>query len=251
MGYFIVVISGLIVGSFLNAVIHRLHTGDSIIMDRSKCVNCGRALGGSDLIPVLSFVLLGGKCRYCKKPISWQYPLVELATACSFVLITQSLQFEFSNFELWFQLFFACIFIVIAVYDLKHYLILDKVIILGLTVALTHAFITDRLLSGLIAATIAAGFFGMQYLASSGRWIGLGDVKLGLLLGLVTGFPIILAVLFLAYMSGALAGVALILLNKKNLSSKLPFGTFLAVSAIIMLSFGEEFVLWYRGLIGL
>lgn len=254
-------IFGLIVGSFLNAVIFRLHANESFLSGRSKCMHCGHKLAAPDLIPLLSFLLLKGRCRYCQARISWQYPAVEFITGLSFGLI--AMQFPQSSLMLISELLFASVLIVIGVYDLKHFLILDKVVFPFLIVVFVLNLAVDfssscllfslqcRTSGGLLAAALASGFFFLQYMLSKGRWIGFGDVKFGLLLGLIAGWPQILTVLFFAYIFGAVAGLILIAAGKKTLSSKLPLGTFLAFSGIFSMVVGQNLMLWYLALIGL
>ncbi len=246
MAIAIVIVAGLIIGSFLNAVIFRLHTGRSFISGRSECPHCGHVLVPWDLIPIFSFAYLHGRCRYCQEKISLQYPLVELITTLVFLL---AFIYHLSSITY----FFACFLIVIAVYDLKHYLILDKVVVpvLGLVI-LHNLFLGWHALGfGLLSGFGIAGFFLIQYLISRGRWIGFGDVKLGLLLGNLAGWPASLLVLLIAYFSGAIVGVVLIISGHKRLGSKLPFGLFLSFSAIIVMLFGNPIITWYFKLIGL
>jgi leader peptidase (prepilin peptidase)/N-methyltransferase len=240
-------VMGLIVGSFLNVVISRTKLGSSFAKGRSRCLHCKHRLGVWDLIPLLSFIFLLGRCRYCGKRISVQYPLVELITSLVFV------GFALNNTNIWEVLLLwaiSSVFIVIAVYDLKHFLILDKFTFFGFALVVVYAFIKDALLSGLLGAAIISGFFLFQYFISKGRWIGFGDVKFGLLMGMVTGFPLAILSLFMGYVSGALVGIALIGLKKKHLSSRLPFGTFLAFATIFALLYGQEILTWYLELIG-
>ncbi len=255
-------IFGLIIGSFLNAVIYRLYAGKSIADGRSQCPHCGHDLTVFDLVPVFSFLWLRGRCRYCHKPISWQYPVVELITAVSFALLSNNYGLRITDYEFWFSLIFNAFFIIIAVFDLKHYLILDKIVFPAAGVALFQLIyetisqrvnpftLSSPLIQGLLGVIIIAGFFGLQYLVSKGRWIGLGDVKLGIFLGLVFGVGKSLMLLMLAYFSGAMVGVLLILLGKRQLSGKMPFGTFLAFSGIMMVLYGQSLIHWYLGLLG-
>ncbi|MBX4205131.1 MAG: prepilin peptidase [Candidatus Doudnabacteria bacterium] len=243
-------ISGLIIGSFLNAAIYRLWTGQGIVYERSICPHCKHVLSAWDLVPVFSYLFLGGRCRYCRKRISWQYPLIELVTATCFVLLAQNFQFSISNIQFWFQLVFICFFIVIAVFDLKHYLILDKILLPGSVLALIYAIYTHHLPQGLVGILIISGFFALQYFISKGRWIGFGDVKLGIFLGLIFGIGQGIILLFLSYLVGALVGVALIAADQKEMGSKLPFGTFLTFCGIIMLLYGKEILSFYLQLIG-
>jgi leader peptidase (prepilin peptidase)/N-methyltransferase len=156
-------------------------------------------------------------------------------------------------------------FIVIAVYDYKHLLILDKVVLPGAILAFlfnlgldltgscqaaASAWWRSCTVSGIEGALLIAGFSFLQHMLSKGRWIGFGDVKLGLLLGLAVGFAGSLVLLFIAYLLGAITGLGLIAAGRKHLSSRLPFGTFLSVSAIITLLYGEPILDWYLTLIG-
>jgi leader peptidase (prepilin peptidase) / N-methyltransferase len=251
-------ILGLAVGSFLNVVILRLKIKKSL-NGRSYCPGCKKTLEARDLVPLFSFIFLGGKCRFCEKKISWQYPLVEFFTALVFFLL--SLQYP-----LGIELFFFCILssflIVVAVYDYKHFLILDKVVFPGIAVALVFALLKDftagcwlsldcAVISGLLGVLSISGFFFLQYWYSKGRWIGFGDVKFGILLGLTVGFPLSIVLMFVAYMSGAVVGTALIAMDKKEMSSKLPFGSFLALSAIFTVLYGQAVLDWYLNLIGI
>ncbi len=256
---FLSIISGLIAGSFLNVVINRLKTGESF-NGRSHCPHCGRQLEALDLVPLISYLYLGGKCRHCKAEISAQYPLVEVMTALAFALL--AIKFGGFGYQLVFECILAAFFIVIAVYDFKHFLILDKVVFPGLAVAFAYAITRDlvdpcgawqcsAILSGLLGALIISGFFFLQYVVSKGKWIGFGDVKFGLMLGVTAGFPGAILLLFSAYMLGALAGVGLIAMGRKQMGSKLPFGTFLAITAIITMLYGQPVIDWYMNLIGL
>jgi leader peptidase (prepilin peptidase) / N-methyltransferase len=249
---------GLIIGSFLNVVINRLRLKETL-GGRSHCPHCKHELSALDLVPLFSYLFLRGKCRYCGKPISWQYLAVEAATSLAFLLTW--LKFQIFGPDLFFVWVLSAFFIVIAVYDLKHFLILDKVVFPGLAVAVAYALVRDfnsgcglswncATISGLLGAATIAGFFYLQHLVSNGRWIGFGDVKLGLMLGMVAGFPLCIFLLFISYMSGALAGVFLIATGKKQASSKMPFGTFLALCAIITLLYGQPALNWYLDLIG-
>ena len=254
----IIFLLGLCVGSFLNSVIYRLKTEESILISRSHCPYCQHLLGFWDLIPLFSFIFLRGRCRYCKKRISWQYPLVELASGILFVLFSlKILSFELS--ALFFQLsklilplFFVSLLIIIFVYDLKWSLIPDKIVWLGITIALLALFFQfPRLFSHLLAGGLAGGFFLLMVLVSGEKWMGWGDVKLGLLMGLILGWPDVLIALFLSFIFGALVGITLVLAKKKTLKSQIPFGPFLSGATIIVLLVGKELLNWYFGLLGI
>lgn len=251
------VIFGLIVGSFLNVVINRLKLKETL-GGRSHCPHCKKELKNIHLVPVFSYLALGGRCAYCRKKISAQYPLVEAGTALTFAFVYN--QFGLAP-ETLFLCIISCFLIVIAVYDFKHFIIPDKVVFPGIGVALVFALFQDfsnscvlswncATVSGLAGVAIIAGFFLTQYVISQGKWIGFGDVKFGILLGLAVGLTNSVVLLFMAYTVGAIFGVMLISLGKKELTSKMPFGTFLAVAGLLTLVWGTRIADWYLNLIG-
>lgn len=224
---------GLAVGSFLNVLIDRLPRGKNVITGRSVCDHCKKTLRWFELIPLLSWVAQGGRCRRCHERISWQYPLVELVTAVGFVVIGPSY---------WYWLIFSSL-LVIFVADLKYQIIPDSMIVVG---------IIGVLLQGLalwLSAFGAAAFFLLLFLATRGRAMGLGDVKLAFLLGLLLGYPRIVVALYLAFLTGAGVGVILILARKKRLKSKIAFGPFLILGAVIAYFWGEQMIEWWRRLL--
>lgn len=271
--YICIFIFGLIVGSFLNCVIYRLQTDEKVGgMSRSHCVKCGHILRWYDLIPVLSFLMLRGKCRYCKKPISIQYPFVEIATGAMFLLI---FNFQFTIFnqslinlqgfaQLSYLWIITCFLIVIFVYDLKHYLILDKVIYPAIIIAFLYSLFGvlsfgvfegfafaplnfEPLISQIFAAILASGFFAIIVFGSRGKWMGAGDIKLGFLMGLILGYPQILTGLFLSFLFGAIIGTGMIIAKKKTLKSQVPFGPFLVAGIFTAIFYGEQILNWYLG----
>jgi len=267
---FFVFLLGLVVGSFLNAFIYRLEVQQgmrqvahnrkkseaTVWRGRSFCPSCGHALAFTDLLPLLSFVLLKGRCRHCKGKISLQYPVVELATGLLFVavlsLVVENLtKLSFPQVaQILYLWVIASALIVIFVYDLKHYIIPDKVLYptIGLVVAwdLLLSFggvdnLTKLSFAGAVLSGIgAAGFFFAIYILSKGKWMGFGDVKLALFMGLFLGFPGIVTALFAAFLTGALVGVALVASSKKRMRSEVPFGPFLVAGTIIAFFFGEQ-----------
>lgn len=246
---------GLIVGSFLNVVIARLHTRETVVRGRSRCPHCHHELAARDLVPLVSFVVLRGKCRFCCKPISWQYPLVEFVTGSAFALIAFRLGLPSSigdSILFTAYLLYVCFLVVIFVYDLKHYLILDRVIlplaILAFAISLLHG--VPAILSSLLGSVIAGGFFLALILLSRGRWMGGGDAKFGFALGLMLGFPAVIVALFAAFLLGSIVAMGLMAAGKKKMGDKVPFGTFLALGAFIALLWGEQVVAWYLALLG-
>jgi len=237
---------GLFVGSFLNCVIYRLETKQSFLRGRSFCPYCKHKLSWRDLIPVFSFLFLRGRCRYCGKKISWQYPLVELATGVLFILIFWHLGFGF-DLTLGFWILLTCFLIIIFVYDLKHYIIPDKVIYPAIAISFFYVLIFQRtLFFNFFLSALGAGlFFFLIYLISQGKWLGFGDVKLAFLMGLFLGFPKILPALFLSFFIGAIIGVGLVLAKKKGLKSEVPFGPFLVTGTFLSLFWGLPLIKFY------
>jgi prepilin signal peptidase PulO-like enzyme (type II secretory pathway) len=236
--YLIIFIFGLIIGSFLNSVIYRLEVEQSPLRGKSYCPKCKHILKWQDLIPVLSFISLRGRCRYCQKPISIQYPLVELATGILFVLIFN--QFPIFLFSIFYFLI-SSFLIVIFVYDLKYYIIPDKIIYPAIIIAGIFNFQLFSILSAIGAAL----FFGTLVLITRGKGMGIGDIKLAFLMGLILGFPNILVALFLAFFLGSIIGIGLILFKNKTLKSKVPFAPFLIIGTFIALFWGEKIIDWY------
>ena len=260
--YFIFFLFGLAVGSFLNSIIYRLQTGETFLFARSCCPHCKHILDSRDLIPVLSFLILSRKCRYCQKPISLQYPLVELATGILFILI---FNFQFSifnecpisNFQFLIFLYYlliACFLIIIFVYDLKHFIIPDKVIYPAIGIACLYNIYQltinnqQLVINSFLSALGATAFFLVIVLISGGKWMGIGDIKLAFLIGLFLGWPNILVVLFLSFFIGGLIGAGLIISGKKTLKSEVPFGPFLVSGTFIALFWGRELINWYLNL---
>lgn len=250
---------GLIIGSFLNVVIARADTNNSPFSGRSQCPNCSHTLGALDLIPVVSFLLLRRKCRYCKKKISWQYPLVEMLTAFVFASVIFSyLEVGASALNILTTVCLLgvfCVLIVILVYDILHYIILDAMLVLlmGFVILFhTFSFIEQGSVSAQdIGVLVIAGiipclmFFGFFFI-SQGKWMGFGDVKFVFIMGLLLGFPNILVALFIAFISGAIIGVALVGLHNKHIKDKVPFAPFLLIGLCIAFWFGDHIVDWYK-----
>lgn len=257
----IVFILGLLVGSFLNVFILRLHVKQNFIKGRSHCPKCHKKISWFDNIPVISFILLQGKCRHCRKNISWQYPLVELSTGILFVIsfmihfpVLKAGQMFVTQYQIMpadyigfiRDIIFCSILVVIFIYDLRWYLILDKVVLPSIFIAFAFNILLGLNIYNLIlAALIGGGFFLAQFFISRGRWIGGGDIRLGVLLGAMLGWPNIIVALFLAYISGSVIGIILLMNGLKKWSSQIPFGTFLSIAAIITLWWGPDLLNWY------
>lgn len=222
---------GLAVGSFLNVLIDRLPRGRNVITGRSTCDYCGKTLRWFELIPLISFLVQHGRCRRCHKKLSWQYPIIELITAAGFIFFTPSYWIIFSSL------------LVIFVADLKYQIIPDSMIVVGVIGVIGAMGVIG---GNVVAGVGASAFFLLLWLVTHGKGMGLGDVKLAFLMGLLLGFPNIIIASYLAFLTGAGAGVILILLGKKKLKEKIAFGPFLVAGTVIAYFFGNTLILWWN-----
>ena len=270
----VLLVFGLCLGSFVNALIWRLHERAtetakkqpdkqylkqlSIAHGRSMCPACKHELAARDLLPVFSWLSLGGKCRYCRRRISAQYPLVELATVLLFVgsyiwWPTPLHGAQVVIFGFWLAL--SAGLIALLVYDLRWLLLPDRLIyplavigtlqaIIAIWVAATPAM---ALLNTVLAVLVGGGIFYLLFQVSGGKWIGGGDVKLGWLLGLVVGTPArSLLFIFIASLGGSLISIPFLVNGRLKRTSSIPFGPFLIVGAIIVQLFGADILHWYE-----
>jgi leader peptidase (prepilin peptidase)/N-methyltransferase len=260
----ILAIIGLAVGSFINALVWRVHQqnkGDksqnlSILKGRSMCPNCRHELAAKDLVPVFSWLALMGKCRYCKAPISWQYPVVELTTPALFVLSYQFWPYTWTPVEaVLFVIWLATLTVLIAlfIYDLKWMLLPNRLVFPLISLASVLVFI--KLISGevvlgssilMLALSVLAiaGLFEGLYIISSGKWIGGGDVKLGIALGLILMQPSkAVLMLFLASLLGTFSALPSYLKNNRK-NVRIPFGPWLILAAILVFFFGSSLINW-------
>ena len=258
LGSFIVAfIFGLFIGSFLNSIVFRIEAMSSIVKlpkgaspfsNRSFCPSCGHMLSWLDLVPVLSILFLNRKCRYCKDKISSQYLLAEVLTGLLFGFIF----LFYGNIVFTYFLFLISFFLIILfIYDLKHFILPDSILIPAILIALGYVYIFNysMLFNYVFSGLGVSAFFLAIFLISRGKWIGFGDVKLGLLIGLLIGFPNVLVSIFFSFLVGAIVGLTLIVLKKKKLKSAVPFGPFLIFGIYFSLFFGEYLVNWYLNLI--
>lgn len=235
----LVFIFGTVIGSFLNVLILRYQSDLSIINSRSECPHCHKQLRWWELVPVVSFTILRGQCARCHQPISVQYPIVELLTGLSALLVLAVVQPLTETGWLQFALLLAIVscLIVLGVIDLRTYLLPDSyIIILSVLVisllTIRHSWDWVSLLAGM---GIGAGFLGFLWAITRGRGLGLGDVKLLLPLGALLGPLGITVVLFLAFMAGGLLGMVLLLRQRVSMKTAIPFGPFLVIAATIVL----------------
>jgi leader peptidase (prepilin peptidase)/N-methyltransferase len=249
----IVVLLGLAVGSFLNVLIDRLPLGENVLIGRSRCDHCHKTLRWFELVPLLSFVLGRGHCRRCQGKLSLQYPAVEGITGAGFLMLFLSVYSgNHQPLVLLGALLVCCSLIVIFVADYKYQIIPDSMIVLG-AIGVIGAIGGIRGVGGLAAnawSALAAGaFFLALWAATRGRGMGLGDVKLAVLMGLLLGYPAIIVALYLAFLTGAVTGVILILSGKKKVREHIPFGPFLVAGTVIALAYGDRISAWWMKLV--
>jgi leader peptidase (prepilin peptidase)/N-methyltransferase len=264
---------GLIIGSFLNVCIVRIPGGKSIVLPASACTKCGAAIRPYDNIPVISYLLLGGKCRKCKTPISWMYPAVELLTGLLFLgcyevfgLTAEALKWTI----------FSAIMVVLVFTDLRERILPDVVNYTGFALGLILSFFTSPIdgtalaiakrlfdypppapvLSFTDALLGAAAGSGLLWLVSEvyfrlrGReGMGLGDVKMMLMAGAFLGLKRTLLTIFAGSVLGSILGIVVIISRRKDSDYELPFGTFLGMAALLVVFFGTPIVYWYQSLL--
>ena len=268
--FWLYLIFGLVVGSFLNVCIHRIPRGESVVSPRSHCPACGTAIRPWDNIPVISYILLHGKCRQCSAPISLQYPAVELIAGLAFLACANQWRFQAPTFVN--SLFLAMLIVLIFV-DYQHQILPNVITLPGLAagillcpfqsgilyVDLLVALVQDALpwdaspltpwlgsvLGGLIGGGIlyVVGFFYQVVRKRAG--LGMGDVKMMAMVGAFLGWRLAVLTIFVASLAGSVIGLLLILFKGKTLQHKLAFGTFLGASAAAMLFLGISFLGWY------
>lgn len=282
----ILVLLGLCLGSFVNALVFRVHEKQgrgqrakskhslayrqpgppaftlspsnlSIWRGRSMCPHCKHILSALDLVPVFSWLSLGGKCRYCHKKID-DNPLVEVITPLLFVLSYVYWPFTFDSkgiFLFCFWLVFLIGLIALAVYDIRWFLLPNKIVYTLITLALIQLLVLllvfhggfSMVLGTVYGVLIGGGIFYALFQLSGGKWIGGGDVKLGTLLGLLIGGPAAsLLMIFLASCLGTVIVLPLLATGKATKTSKVPFGPFLIISTIIVRLFSQSIIMWYK-----
>lgn len=279
MTILIIVLFGLVLGSFLSMVFSRLEVTEgnsrtaaskrrsrakikAAITGRSRCDHCGTQIAWYDNIPLVSWLLLRGRCRHCRRPISHYHPVLEASSAL--YLVSAYLYYGFSP-QFFVASVFGLIMLLLFAYDLKHQLIPNVIVVpaIGLALALlVYQFgIFSQTGSGalglgpadpisyLIGGGALGAFFLLLSLASSGEWIGGGDIKLGALIGLLLGWPFVIVALVVAYLVGTAYAVLLLASKQASLKTSVPFGPMLVMGYFIALYYGPQIVTWYQGLV--
>jgi prepilin signal peptidase PulO-like enzyme (type II secretory pathway) len=272
MIYALLAFFGVCLGSFVNALVWRTHQRVfgkgkdrdlSVLNGRSMCPHCRHELAAADLVPLFSWLWLRGKCRYCKKPIAWQYPLVELSLGLVFVVsyIFWSQPLHGGQTVLFATWLAASVgLMALLVYDLKWMLLPNSILYPTFLVVfagqLAHliGYQVDKpqaALNWALSVTVAAGIFWFLFMLSRGQWIGFGDVRLGLISGTLLQTPAkSFLMIFLASLLGMAVIIPLIAFGKRRLSAKIPYGPFLIAATFICLLFGNGIIDWYKKLAG-
>lgn len=236
---------GAIAGSFANVGIYRLPRRESVVHPRSRCPACGHPIRSWDNIPVLSFLLLRGRCRDCGARISWRYPLVELGTAALFLGAWRVFGPTLEGVR---AALFGLLLVMVIFVDLDHRIIPDRLtvpaVVLGLTLALAEG--PRMLLASVLAAAAAGGFFLLVAVASRGG-MGGGDIKLAAAMGAFLGWPAIAAALFVSFMLGGAVGIAVLIAGLRGRKDAIPFGPFLAGGGLVGMFWGKLIIQWYLG----
>jgi leader peptidase (prepilin peptidase)/N-methyltransferase len=241
-------ILGAVVGSFLNVCIYRLPAGESIAYPASRCPVCRTPIRWYQNIPILSYLLLRGRCASCRSGISVRYPLVEALTGLLFVLVLQRFGLQWATAVFW---LFAAALVVITFIDLDHQIIPDAISLPGIAFGFFCSLVlpslswTDSLL-GILAGggslyLVAAGY----ELLTKKEGMGGGDIKLLAMLGAFLGWQAVLPIIFLSSLMGTCVGVPLMLVRKADGGLPIPFGPFLAAAAMIYLLWGPPLIRWY------
>lgn len=256
-------------GSFANVLVFRTRASKkgkqtSVFAGRSACPHCKRSLAPADLIPLLSWITIGGRCRYCHKPISRQYPIVEATMAIVFGLSFAYWPAQITGVQ-WLLLgtwLTASIgLLALAVYDFRWMILPNKLIYSTLTIAVSGRLIyilgysggkASDLTAWLGAVIVASGLFWLIFYISQGKWIGYGDVRLGLITGTLLATPAkSLLMIFLASILGTIVVLPSVVTGNKKLNFKLPYGPFLIAATFIVMLFGQPIIGWYTNLLGL
>lgn len=240
---------GLLIGSFLNVVIYRLPRGQSLVTPPSTCPGCGTRIRPIDNIPVISWILLGGKCHKCRAPISVQYPLVELTTGLLFLLVAWLTP---AGPLLAARLLLVVILVVLFGIDLHHQILPNVITLPGIAIGFLFSLVgppgwVDSLLGIALGGGLLYGIAAAYYAVRREEGLGMGDVKMLAMIGAFLGWKAVLVTLILSSFAGALVGVGIIAFSRGSMRLALPFGTFLSLGALAAMLVGEPLVAWYAG----
>ena len=245
----LVIVFGACVGSFLNVCIYRLPRHESLMWPGSRCTRCARALSWYENVPVVSWVLLRGRCRTCREPVSWMYPVVEIITALTF--LSGYLLYGITAIAA-VRVLFACALIVLFVTDLQHKILPNVITVPGIVVGFVLSFFLppgwrDSLIGIVVGGGTLFAIAETYYRLRGLEGLGMGDVKLLGMIGAFLGWKLVLLTLVFASFAGSIAGGILIASGRGSMKYALPFGTFLAIGALVAAIWGTPIVDWYLG----
>lgn len=254
--YVLIFMFGAAIGSFINCLVWRQNNNMKIVSARSQCVHCGRRLTWWENIPIFSFLFLRGRCRTCKKKIPPYYFINEFFCGLFFVFIywTVLIHFHDSVWRFVRDLVFISFLLVIFFGDMLYQIIWPEIIwpatIIGFLI--NWLFLDVPVSSMLIGLAIGGGFFALQYILSHGKWVGGGDVRMGVMMGIWLGFPAIVPAILMAYFLGGFGAIILLITKKKSwgASTEIAFGPFLALSTVWAMYHGEKVMNWISSLFG-
>jgi leader peptidase (prepilin peptidase)/N-methyltransferase len=244
---------GLILGSFANVCIHRLPLGASVLTPRSRCPHCGAPIAAWDNVPVLSYLVLLGRCRACRSPISARYPLVELVNGVLYFLIARAMGPAPLAFV---SMLFATALLILTLVDLDHHLLPDRVTFPGIALGLAKSFLPGASPQPVEAFASALGGYVLFMIVAKSyektrgvEGLGQGDWKMAAMLGAFFGWQKLLLVVLAATLAGSVVGLVMIVARGKTAQYALPLGTFLGLAAMVALLVGDPVLVWYRGLL--
>lgn len=251
---------GAVMGSFIGAMAWRLHSKRGVLNERSECEHCHHQLRVIDLLPIISWLSLAGKCRYCKKPIGRTAIILELGTAVIFVLSYILWPLPLVTVLDWLYLILWLVSVVglvfLWLYDLRHYLLPNIVVwplaaiglvMFGIRMIQQDASLILALQEAVLSLLPVTGLYGLLYAVSGGKWVGFGDVKLGIYIGLALGWPLALLAMMLANLVGTLYILPGLLSGVLARNSRIPFGPFLIIGTILAMLFGQSIIDGYIG----
>lgn len=250
---FYIFILGLLIGSFLNVCIYRIPRGESIVFPASHCTRCGNKIKWYDLIPVISYIFLKGKCRDCKDKISLRYPFIELITGAIFLALYIEYNLSFTFFR---YIILVTFLIVIGMIDFDttdvYFSTTLSGIIVGIIIVIVggvynQGIFLNAILPYIFGAIIGGGSIAIIILITGG--MGWGDAEICLLCGIFLGWKLTLVMMFLSFIIGAVVGILLVVSKKKSRKDYIPFGPFIALAGIITIIFGERLFVWYMSMV--
>ncbi len=267
---FLAFIFGLLIGSFLNVCIHRWPREESVVKPRSYCPQCSAAIGWYDNVPLLSYLSLGGKCRHCGARISVRYPLVELLNGLLYVYLAWRLGVEPMTLKI---ALFGSMMLILIFTDLAEFILPDEITLGGIALGLAlspfihleggvvpliwyladvqpPAWVTSVVESLLAAAVLAALLYGigeLYYRIRGVEGLGFGDVKMMAMMGAFWGLPKAILILIMSSLIGAVSGLLIVLITRKQWTYALPFGSYLGATGILVAVWGDEILRWYWG----